>query len=147
MRRCSSRTLCKGIALPAVLVVIVITSLMAAATLQEVATDRSLATARQLHQRAFEMAELGAAQTIADLQPVLPTLPATRTLQPDALLPDSAEIFWREVARTALPAGYSAGRFVETHTELRSTGRSARNASVTQVVGLRSIVPVEASRP
>jgi hypothetical protein len=89
-----------------------------------------------LHQRAFTAGEVGLAQVSAELARPGAPAPGPRRIRLPAHVTDGAETSVTEAAAIPLPAGFSAGRIIERHYEVRSTGWSARGARVVQVEGL-----------
>jgi Tfp pilus assembly protein PilX len=136
-----------GFAMAVVLVLIAIMALLSVSAVQDALTSRTLATTRLYHQRAFEMAELGAAGAMAELRTGAMPSAMPRQMHPAPSPTDSAVVTVSSVATNSLPTGFSAGRFVGHHYEISSTGLSARNARVVQVQGLRRIEPVMADDP
>jgi hypothetical protein len=109
--------------------------LLAATALQDANLARTLATTRMLHQRAFAAGEVGLAQVSAELARPGSPIPGPHRIRLPAHATDGAETGVTEAA-TPLPTGFSAGRIIERHYEVRSTGWSARGARVVQVEGL-----------
>jgi Tfp pilus assembly protein PilX len=130
--------------MPVVLMLILVTGVLAANAMQSALTDRTLATTRQLHQQAFELAEMGAAMVVKDLQSGAPATEQTRVLPLPASPGTAATVSLHRTARHTMPEGFSAGKFEQQHWELTSVGRAARAAAVTQTQGLRRITPVVA---
>jgi hypothetical protein len=110
--------------------------LLAAAALQDASLARTLATTRMLHQRAFAAGEIGLARVASELARPEAAVPAPGRISIPAHATDGADTSVLEVATIALPPGYSAGRVIERHFEVRSTGWSARGTRVVQVEGL-----------
>jgi len=125
-----------GFATPVALGFALLMALVAAAILHDASLARSLSTARLLHQRAFAAGEFGLARTVIELAPADAPIPAPRRATLPGHPTDSVETSVSEVLGTDLPIGYSAGRIVERHFEIRSIGWSLRNARVVQVEGL-----------
>ena len=111
-----------GFATPVALGFALLMGLLAASALHDASLARSLSTARLLHQRAFAAGEYGLAQTLIDLTPSDAPVPAPRRVTLPGHPTDSVETVVSEVLATELPPGYSAGRIVERHFEVRSTG-------------------------
>jgi Tfp pilus assembly protein PilX len=126
-----------GFATPVALGLALLMALLAASALQDAGLARSLATTRLLHQRAFAAGEIGLAQVATELAPPGAPVPAPRRSTLAAHPTDSVETAVVETLADTLPNGHSAGRIVERHFEVRSTGWSARNTRVVQVEGLR----------
>jgi hypothetical protein len=129
----------RGFATPVALGFAMLMALVAAAALHDAGLSRSLSTARLLHQRAFSAGEFGLAQAVIDLTPPDALIPAPRRIPLPGHPTDSVEVITSETLVTALPNGYSAGRVIERHFEVRSTGQSVRNARVVQIEGLRRL--------
>ena len=128
-----------GFATPVALGFALLMALVAASALHDASLARSLSTARLLHQRAFAAGEYGLAQTLIDLRPADAPLPAPRRITLPGHPTDSFQTAVTEIIATELPPGYSAGRIVEKHFEIRSIGGTVRNARVVQVEGLRRL--------
>lgn len=133
-RRAESRP--AGFVLPVVLGILLATGLLAVQLASDLASQRTLATHRQLQQHAFEAAEYGITHALATLAggavpPAVEVLalPGTRVAQ--------VQVQWRLLRHDTLPAGNSAGRVSESWQALRSTGTSARGTRVTLVQGVR----------
>jgi hypothetical protein len=120
-----------------VLVLILIVAAFCASALDEAVTNRALAGARLAQQRAFLAASSGLQLTIADLQKEVPVI--TPREFPLASPADHVRVETRRTLSNPLPAGFSAGRFVEQYYELKSEGRSLRGARALQTQGLRRI--------
>ena len=122
-----------GFALPLALVLLAMLSLLLAQALGGAAGETALAANRQFRLGAFESAESGLLATRTALLDTAATrLPATDRPAPDSPAEGSiTEV--RHVGDGATPPGFSLDRFVVRHLELRSTGRSARGATVTLV--------------
>jgi len=133
---------CRGFATPVALGFALLMALLAASALHDASLARSLSTTRLLHQRAFAAGEYGLAQALIDLTPSDAPIPAPRRITLPGHPTDSVETSVSDVITTDLPPGYSAGRIVERHFEVRSTGSTLRNARVVQVEGLRRLAPV-----
>ncbi len=125
----------RGFILPVVLGLILIAALLAIEAGSEMGTQSMLATNRLLHQRAFESGESGIVEVMEQMQAGL-SPPATQQLPSAAFPTDGASVEFTTLATVALPAGHSAGRIVETHREIRSSGYSARDTRVIVVQGL-----------
>jgi hypothetical protein len=125
-----------GFATPVALALALLMGLLAAAALQDASLARTLATTRMLHQRAFAAGEIGLARVASELARPEAAVPAPGRISIPAHATDGADTSVLEVATIALPPGYSAGRVIERHFEVRSTGWSARGIRVVQVEGL-----------
>jgi hypothetical protein len=145
MRRAESPLLVQqGYTVPLVLVLILAVAAFCASALEQAVTDRALGNARLAQQRAFLAASSGINLAARELPHHPPgVLSRDYPLPP----PDQVNVETRATVRNALPAGFSAGRFVEQHYEMRGVGRSLRNARSTQTQGFRRIELVEASLP
>jgi Tfp pilus assembly protein PilX len=126
-----------GFALPVVLIVLLIVTVIAIQAAAESGSTTLLATQRQLHQRAFEAAESGVVAALAQLASGAEPAPL-QSLQSDSIAGESAAVQTSVTARLT-PAGFSADRIVETHYEIRSTGQSVRGARVSVVQGARQL--------
>jgi hypothetical protein len=132
-----------GFATPVALALALLMGLLATAALQDASLARTLATTRMLHQRAFAAGEIGLARMATELAVPGAAVPAPSRVSLPAHATDGFETSVVEIAAIPLPKGYSAGRVMERHYEVRSTGWSARGARVVQVEGLfrRETVP------
>jgi hypothetical protein len=126
----------KAFATPVALALALLMGLLAAAALQDASLARTLATTRALHQRAFSAGEIGLARVAAELALAEAVVPGPSRFSLPAHATDGVETSVVEAASIPLPQGYSAGRMVERHFEVRSTGWSTRGTRVVQVEGL-----------
>jgi Tfp pilus assembly protein PilX len=136
----SYATINRGFVLPIVLGVILIAALIAVHSATELDSTTVLATQRLLHQRAFEAGESGLIAALDQLQSGA-QLPPQQLLQSADAPTDTAQVAIATV-QIALPSGYSAERVRETQYEIRSSGHSARAATVTVVQGVRQLQAV-----
>ena len=127
---------CPGFATPVALALALLMGLLATAALQDASLARTLATTRMLHQRAFAAGEIGLARRAAELANPSAALPAPNRITLPAHATDGFETSVVETAAIPLPMGFSAGRVIERHFEVRSAGWSARGTRVVQVEGL-----------
>lgn len=125
-----------GFATPVALALALLMGLLAAAALQDAGLAGTLATTRMLHQRAFAAGEIGLARMAAELAIPDAGLPAPGRVTLPAHATDGFETSVVEAAAIPLPVGFSAGRVIERHFEVRSAGWSARGARVVQIEGL-----------
>jgi Tfp pilus assembly protein PilX len=130
-----------GFVLPLVLGFLLVAAVFGANALADATLDRALATMRLYHQRAFEAAERGIGHVLEQMQAGTEPVPGPTRLPPQQSPVDSTEVTVTSLATGLLPAGYSAGRFIEQLEEVRSTGRSARSAKVVEVQGVRRLQP------
>lgn len=131
-----------GYALPLVMVLILAVAAFCASALEEAVTDRALGNARLAQQRAFLASASGLNLATRELQ-LAPVAAASRNYPLRA--PDRVNIEMRATLRNPLPMGFSAGRLVEQHYELRSTGQSQRNARSVQTQGFKRLEPAAAA--
>jgi len=117
-----------------VLLLLTAVAAFTASALDEAVTNRALAGARLAQQRAFNAASAGLNLAIAELRKGSHSPLHTYEL-PGA----DAEVRVEEKSRVMMPAGYSAGRFVEQFYEIRSSGSSVRGARSVQVQGLKRV--------
>jgi len=129
----------RGFILPVVLGILFVAALLALHAASESSLAATLSSARVLQQRAFEASDRGLSTVAALLDQAAEDPPATQILAMPGHPTDLAEVQFRRSGSHELPSGYSAGRFVEQQFELRSTGRSLRNATSTQSLGLRRL--------
>lgn len=127
----------KGFATPVALGLALITALLATSALIDAGLARSLATTRLFHQRAFAAGEIGLAGVAAELALPGAPLPDPRRISLPGHPTDGVETAVSETLTNPLSNGFSAGRIIERHFEVHSTGWSARNTRVVQVEGLR----------
>lgn len=145
--RSEARTRAQGFALLAVLALVAVIGLYAAATLQDALFGTVLAGTRVAQQRAFVLADLGIGATLAELGGDIPA-DFTREL-PSPEGEGRITVVLRSTGTAALPAGFSAGRFVARHFEIESTGQAARGARAIQVQSVVRVLPqaAEAEAP
>lgn len=130
-----------GFVLPVVMGIILIAALIAVQATTELGSATLLATQRQLHQQAFAAAENGVVTVLEQL--ASGTAPAApQTLQAGTGPGESVTVATNITSRTALAAGFSADRILETHYEIRSTGHGVRGSEVTVVQGAHQLTPV-----
>lgn len=127
-----------GFVLPVVLGIVLLAGLLAVQAAIESGSTTLLATQRQLHQRTFELAESGIAAVLLQLESGAKP-PGIQTLRSAETTSDSSTVETTITARQTLPAGFSAGRVVETTYEIRSTGHGTRASNVTVVQGVRQL--------
>ena len=125
-----------GFATPVAMAIAMLMGLLAVAALQDASLARTLSTTRMLHQRAFAAGEIGLARVAAQLAVPGAAVPGPTHTSLPTHATDGVETSAVEVAAIPLPRGYSAGRVVERHFEVRSAGWSARGTRVIQVEGL-----------
>jgi hypothetical protein len=131
-------THCSGFVLPTVLGIIMLAALFAAHAATETGTAALLAAQRMLQQRAFEASESGVLAVVEQLR--RGDAPAARQRLQSAGFPtDGATVDSAIISRRQLPNGFSAGRVLETHYEIHSTGRSARGSEAIVVQGVRQL--------
>jgi Tfp pilus assembly protein PilX len=130
----------EGFALLAVLALLAVIGLYTAATLQDALFGTVLAGTRVAQQRAFLLAELGIQGAVEEIAGATPPADYTRELRPLPGAQNSVTVALRSGA-DALPAGFSAGRFIARRFEIESTGRSARGARAVQVQGVVRVMP------
>lgn len=125
----------------AVLVLVAIVGLLGAAAVQETLFGQTLSATRLFHQRAQGLSDLGIAHALMRLGQT--PLPAdfTEELHPVPAATDSVVVTLRHIGTSAMPAGYSAGRFVAHRFQIQSTGQSARQARAVQIQGVTQVLP------
>lgn len=136
-------TYCGGFVLPTVLGIILLAALFAAHAATETGTAALLAAQRLLQQRAFEISESGVLAIVEQLQSGVDPM-ARQRFQSAEFPTDAATVASMLISRRHLPTGFSAGRVVETHYEIHSTGRSARGSEAIVVQGVRQLRAVPA---
>ena len=137
----------EGFAVLLVLVLLAVIGLYAAATLQDALFGEALAGTRVFQQRAFMLAELGIEDALADLAAPVPPADYTRELYPLPDSDDSTSVALRAAGSDALPAGFSAGRFIARRYEIESTGHAARGARSLQRQGVTRVLPLTEALP
>ncbi len=137
----------EGFALLAVLALLAVIGVYTAATLQDSLFGTVLAGARVQQQRAFVLADFAIESTLRELAGTVTPVDYTRTLQPLPEPGSGVTVALRAVGDEALPAGFSAGRFVTRRFEIRSTGHSVRGALSVQVQGAVRVQPVTTATP
>jgi hypothetical protein len=135
----------RGFALVLVLGLVAIVGVLSAGSLQEALFGQALAVARQLQQRAASLADIGMAGALTQLAAAAAPADYTRELQPLPTPSDSVVVTQRTLGSSALPAGYSSGRFIARHYEIQAQGRSARGTRALQVQGVRRVLPADAA--
>lgn len=130
----------EGFALLAVLALLAVVGLYTAATLQGALFGTVLANTRVAQQRAFLLADLGIQSGLEEVASASPPASYTRELHPLPGAQNSVTVVLRS-SDDALPAGYSAGRFIARRFEIESTGHSARGARAVQVQGVVRVLP------
>jgi len=132
----------RGIALFVTLLLLFILTLLLVEGMSTASSESRLAANQQYFQRAFEAAQGGLATGLTRLaRSETAALPTRFTLARDGSDSDGSETQLLLAATDNLPAGYSAGRFVAHHYEIRSRGRSARAARSDLVQGAVRIEP------
>jgi type IV pilus assembly protein PilX len=136
----------RGVALFVTLLLLFILTLLLVEGIGTASSESQLAANQQYFQRAFEAAQGGLATGLQRLaRSETAALPIRFTLARDGSDSDGSETQLLLAATDNLPAGYSAGRFVARHYEIRSRGRSTRAARSDLVQGAVRVEPVTAS--
>ncbi len=126
----------RGVALFVALLLLFILTLLLVEGIGTASSESQLAANQQYFQRAFEAAQGGLASGLQRLaRGDASALPARFTLAREGSDTDGSETQLLLTAIDTLPAGYSAGRFIARHYEIRARGRSARNARSEVVQG------------
>lgn len=131
----------EGYAVIAVLGLAAVIALLAAGSLYESLFGRLLAGTRLYHQRAWALSDLGTATAFAGLGQSPPPGDYTAEQQPLDSADEHVVVSLRSVGADALPAGFSAGRFVMHRYEIEAAGHSRRNAQAVQVQGVSRVLP------
>lgn len=139
------RPAAEGFAVLVILALLAVIGLYTAATLQNSLFGRVLAGTRVFQQRAFVLADLGLERGMQDLAASSAPADYTRELHPLAGSADTTTIELHATGDDPLPAGFSAGRFIDRRYEIRSTGLAPRGARSVQVQGVARIVPAVAA--
>jgi type II secretory pathway component PulK len=137
---------CSGFATVTVLGLVAVTVLLCAGALHDALFGEQLATSRLLHQRAAAAADIGVAEAMGRLASLGSPGNLDFSVQSDFLQPgppttDTASVTLRYVGSTALPRGFSAGRFHLHRFEIESTGHAARGINLTQLQGALRTLP------
>jgi hypothetical protein len=135
-----------GFAVAWMLVLVAVIALASGAALHDVLFAQQLATTRAQQQRAMGMAELGLRLGLQRLSQSDAPQPDSGVLHPGSIQADSLQVAVQAgVAR--IPAGFSAGRFMERDYEIHSEGRSVRNSRQMLVQGITRLEPLTPSAP
>lgn len=124
-----------GFAVAWMLVLVALIALASGAALHDVLFAQQLATTRAQQLRATSMAELGLRIGVQRLSQADAPQLDSRVLHPDSIQGDSVRVALQAGA-ARVPAGFSAGRFVEREYEIQSAGRSVRNSRQVLVQGI-----------
>lgn len=136
---------CRGLALPVALLLLFILTLLLVESIGTAAGETTLAANQQFFQRAFEAAEGGLAAGMFRLARATGTSTTQRfALAREGSATDRSDTELVQTGLDALPPGFSAGRFIARHYEIRSTGHSERAARVELVQGA---VRIEGATP
>jgi hypothetical protein len=125
----------------AVLGLAAVIALLAAGSLYESLFGRLLAGTRLYHQRAWALSDLGTSRAFAGLGQSPPPDDYSVEQQPLAGMDEHVVVSLRSVGVDALPAGFSAGRFVMQRYEIEAVGHSLRDAQAVQVQGVSRVLP------
>jgi type II secretory pathway component PulK len=137
----------EGFALLAVLGLLAVVGLYTAATIQESLFGTVLAGTRVFQQRAFVLADHGVEAALRKLGETTVPVDDTRDLRPLPGEANGVTVELRVIGDAALPAGFSADRFVTRRFEIHSTGRAARGARSVQVQGAVRVQPMLVEEP
>jgi type IV pilus assembly protein PilX len=121
----------RGAALSVGLVLLVVLTLLAVSGMNTASTELVMAGNEQYRQNAFHAAETGIENALADLATV-PQSGAAVTIAPTPVPGSTSDEYStssRYVGDDMSIPGFSAGKFVGIHYEVRSSGTSARNAN------------------
>ncbi|MEP7312671.1 MAG: PilX N-terminal domain-containing pilus assembly protein [Pseudomonadota bacterium] len=138
----------RGVALFVTLMLLFILTLLLVEGISTAASEGQLAANQQFFDRAFEAAQGGLASGLqrlarsGDL-----ALPQSFTLAREGSATEGSETQLLAVGSDSLPTGYSTGRFIARHYEIRSRGSSARSARSDLVQGAVRVEPVNAGTP
>ena len=135
MSRCSDRSGTDGFALPPVLLLLALLSLLLTQGLLDAAGERALSTQWQLRQSVFNAAGNGLAQALHQLPAPGSPLPAPFTL---VSAEAQAQVLWLDRGYTAAE-GYSADLYRAHQLQLQSTGTAARGAALQLNVGVQRV--------
>ncbi len=132
--RCRSQ---QGVALPLVLMLLALLSLLLTQGLLDAAAERALATQWQLRQSVFNAAGNGIAHALQQLPASGSTLPLPYTV---VSAEAQAQVQWIDHGYSTAE-GYSADRYRTHHLQVQSTGTAARGARLQVSVGLQRTEP------
>jgi Tfp pilus assembly protein PilX len=128
-----------GVALTVALLLMLILTLLAVASLHGAGNELALAGNEQFRQQAAAAAEIGIEAVLAALgQAALTPGPVHTEIAVDAAATagaDRATVTTRYLGDASLPAGFSVDRFVARSFEIRSVGSSARGAKAERIQG------------
>jgi len=136
-----------GFATATVLGLLAVVGLLSAGALHDALFGEQLAGSRLLHQRATALAELGIADGLARIAGMATPEPRSYALLPLPASTDSVEVALRHVGTSAVPDGFSAGRFVLHRFEIESVGHTTRGIRAAQVQGVVRMMPNPTASP
>lgn len=137
----------RGVALFVTLMLLFILTLLLVEGISTAASEGQLAANQQFFDRAFEAAQGGLASGLQRLARDDLALPQRFTLAREGSAIEGSETQLLAVGSDSLPTGYSTGRFIARHYEIRSRGSSARSARSDLVQGAVRVEPVNAGTP
>lgn len=129
-----------GFATATVLGLLAVIGVLGASALHDALFGEQLAGSRLLHQRAAALAQLGVADGLARVGALESPSGLDYVLEPLPGSNDSVNVIVRHRGSSALPQGFSTGRFALHHFEVESTGLTARGTRMTHTQGATRIM-------
>lgn len=130
-------TVQRGVALPLVMLLAALLSVLLTQSLVEVAAEQALATHWQLRQSVFNAAGTGLARGLHQWPARGAPVPTPFTV---VSAEAQAQVQWRDLGDSAA-SGYSADLFRQRHLELQSSASAARGAQLRLTLGLLRVEP------
>ena len=127
----------RGVALPLVMLLMALLSVLLTQALLDVAAEHALVTQWQLRQSVFNAAGSGLARGLRQWPLRGMPLPGAFTLVSGEA---QTQVQWRDLGDSAA-SGYSADLFRQRHLELQSSASAARGAQLRIALGLLRIEP------
>ena len=142
--RCAMHPRAEGFAVLVMLALLAVIGLYTAATLQSALFSNVLAGTRVFQQRAFLLADLGIERGLQDLAATSAPADYTRELHPSQGPATASPSKLRTTAVDSLPAGFSAGRFVNHRVRDHQHRHCAARRPVGPGAGRCAVVPAAA---
>lgn len=131
-----------GFATATVLGLLAIIGVLGASALHDALFGEQLAGSRLLHQRAAALAQLGLVDGMSRLGAMAEPAGFEYALRPLPASNDSVGVVVRHRGSSAMPQGFSGGRFAIHHFEVESTGLTARGVRMTHTQGAARVMAV-----